>query len=127
MLVRAILLPLTYKSSKSMIRLQQLAPEMKALQTKYKEDPQRLQQETMKFYRENQVNPFASCLPMIAQLPVFLALYYMLRVDLRYDICPRHQPAGHAQPAAVRRDARVELPLHPGPDRTRRPARCSSR
>lgn len=87
-LVRAILLPVTYKSSKSMIRLQQLAPQMKDMQKKYKEDPQRLQQETMKFYRENSVNPFASCLPMVAQLPVFLSLYYMLRVDLRYDICP---------------------------------------
>ncbi len=88
LLVRGALLPLTYKSSKSMIRLQQLAPEMKGLQSKYKEDPQRLQQETMKFYKENQVNPFASCLPMVAQLPVFLSLYYMLRVDLRRDICP---------------------------------------
>ena len=93
LLVRAILLPVTYKSSKSMIRLQQLAPEMKALQTKYKDDPQRLQQETMKFYRENQVNPFASCLPMVAQLPVFLSLYYMLRTDLRHDICPDVNPA----------------------------------
>ena len=97
-LVRAILLPVTYKSSKSMIRLQQLAPEMKALQTKYKQDPQRLQQETMKFYRENQVNPFASCLPMIAQLPVFLGLYYMLRTDLRHDICPQINPAGTPNP-----------------------------
>jgi YidC/Oxa1 family membrane protein insertase len=93
-LVRATLLPLTYKSSKSMIRLQQLAPEMKGLQAKYKQDPQRLQQETMKFYKENQVNPFASCLPMVAQLPVFLSLYYMLRVDLRRDICPSINPLG---------------------------------
>src|SRR4051794_5692971 len=81
-----------------MIRLQQLAPQMKAMQTKYKEDPQRLQQETMKFYKENQVNPFASCLPMVAQLPVFLSLYYMLRVDLRYDICPEINPAGSPNP-----------------------------
>lgn len=93
-LVRAVLLPLTYKSSKSMIRLQQLAPEMKGLQAKYKEDPKRLQQETMKFYKQNQVNPFASCLPMVAQLPVFLSLYYMLRVDLRRDICPTINPPG---------------------------------
>jgi YidC/Oxa1 family membrane protein insertase len=97
-LVRAVLLPVTYKSSKSMIRLQQLAPEMKGLQAKYKQDPQRLQQETMKFYKENQVNPFASCLPMVAQLPVFLSLYYMLRVDLRYDICPLVNPPGSPNP-----------------------------
>jgi YidC/Oxa1 family membrane protein insertase len=98
LLVRMILLPVTYKSSKSMIRLQQLAPEMKALQAKYKEDPQRLQQETMKFYRANSVNPFASCLPMVAQLPVFLSLYYMLRTDLRHDICPDVNPPGTAHP-----------------------------
>jgi YidC/Oxa1 family membrane protein insertase len=97
-LVRAVLLPVTYKSSKSMIRLQQLAPEMKSLQTKYKQDPQRLQQETMKFYKENSVNPFASCLPMVAQLPVFLSLYYMLRVDLRHDICPAINPVSGVNP-----------------------------
>ena len=96
--IRAILLPLTYKSSKGMIRLQQLAPEMKVLQKKYKQDPQRLQQETMKFYKENQVNPFASCLPMIAQLPVFLALFYMLQADLRRDICPTLNPLGTPDP-----------------------------
>jgi YidC/Oxa1 family membrane protein insertase len=98
LLVRAILLPVTYKSSKSMIRLQQLAPQMKTMQKKYKDDPQRLQQETMKFYRENSVNPFASCLPMVAQLPVFLALYYMLRVDLRHDICPEINPVSGVNP-----------------------------
>ena len=118
LLVRAMLLPVTYKSSKSMIRLQQLAPQMKSMQKKYKEDPQRLQQETMKFYRENSVNPFASCLPMVAQLPVFLSLYYMLRVDLRHDICPRDQHRSRRQAAKpLRRDAGVELALHPRPDR----------
>jgi YidC/Oxa1 family membrane protein insertase len=68
------------------------------MQKKYKEDPQRLQQETMKFYRENSVNPFASCLPMVAQLPVFLSLYYMLRVDLRHDICPDINPVSGVNP-----------------------------
>jgi YidC/Oxa1 family membrane protein insertase len=52
----------------------------------------------MRFYRENKVNPFASCLPMVAQLPVFLSLYYMLRTDLRYDICPEAQPPKPAAP-----------------------------
>jgi YidC/Oxa1 family membrane protein insertase len=70
------------------------------MQKKYKEDPQRLQQETMKFYRENSVNPFASCLPMVAQLPVFLSLYYMLRVDLRHDICPAINPVKGVNPLA---------------------------
>ncbi len=85
--VRTVLLPLTIKQFKSMARLQQLAPEMKALQTKYKDDKQRLQQETMKFYRENQVNPLGSCLPLVLQIPVFIALFYMLREDLKIDIC----------------------------------------
>ena len=92
---------------------------MKKLQTKYKDDPQRLQQETMKFYRENKVNPFASCLPMVAQLPVFLSLYYMLRTDLRHDICPDVNPPSVAPTDPVRPQPRVELPLRPGPDQPR--------
>ena len=66
---------------------------MKVLQEKYKDDKQRLQQETMKFYQEHKVNPFASCLPLVAQLPVFLSLFYMLRHDLRHRHLPGHQPA----------------------------------
>ena len=89
--VRAVLVPLTVKQIRSMARLQQLQPELKALQTKYKEDKQRQQQEMMKFYKENNVNPLGSCLPMVAQLPVFIALYYMLRQSLRVDICPKWQ------------------------------------
>ena len=90
-LVRALLLPLTLKQFKSMQRLAQLQPEMTRLKAKYKDDPQRLNQEIMKFYRENKVNPAASCLPLLAQLPVFFALFYMLQDDLRYDICPELQ------------------------------------
>lgn len=85
--VRALLLPLTIKQFKSMRGLQILAPEIKKLQLKYKDDKQRLNQEMMKFYSENKVNPFGSCLPVIAQLPVFLSLFYMLQKDLRQDIC----------------------------------------
>jgi len=86
--VRLVLLPLTLKQVTSMQRLQLLAPEMKAIQEKYKEDKQRQQQEMMKFYRENRVNPLASCLPLLFQLPFFIALYYMLRKDLKADMCP---------------------------------------
>ncbi len=85
--VRAILLPLTFKQFKSMAALQKLAPEMKVLQAKYKDDRQRLNQEMMKFYQENKVNPFSSCLPLVAQMPVFISLFYMLRKDLKEDIC----------------------------------------
>ncbi|HEX7299315.1 MAG TPA: YidC/Oxa1 family membrane protein insertase [Solirubrobacteraceae bacterium] len=86
--VRAVLIPLTLKQFRSMQSLQRLAPEIKELQAKYKDDKQRLNQEMMKFYQENKVNPFGSCLPLVAQLPVFLSLFYMLRKDLKVDICP---------------------------------------
>jgi YidC/Oxa1 family membrane protein insertase len=86
--VRAALIPLTLKQFKSMQALQRLAPEIKALQEKYKDDKQRLNQEMMKFYQENKVNPFGSCLPLVLQLPVFFSLFYMLRKDLKLDICP---------------------------------------
>ena len=91
-LIRMLLLPLTLKQFKSMQSMARLQPEIKKLQDKYKNDKERLNQEMMRFYRENKVNPFASCLPMVAQLPVFLSLFYMLRHDLRYDICPETQP-----------------------------------
>jgi YidC/Oxa1 family membrane protein insertase len=91
-IVRACLLPLTLKQFKSMQAMAQHAPEMKKLQDRYKHDKERLNQEMMKFYRENRINPAASCLPMVAQLPVFLSLYYMLRTDLRHDICPTINP-----------------------------------
>jgi YidC/Oxa1 family membrane protein insertase len=97
-LVRACLLPLTFKQFKSMQSLASHAPEMKKLQEKYKNDKERLNQEMMKFYRENKINPFASCLPLLAQLPVFLSLFYMLRKDLRIDICPEINPPGTANP-----------------------------
>jgi YidC/Oxa1 family membrane protein insertase len=86
-LIRAILVPLTFSQFRSMQRMQVLAPEMKALQQKYKDDKQRQQQEIMKFYKENKVNPLASCLPMALQLPVFISLFYMLRTDLKKHIC----------------------------------------
>jgi YidC/Oxa1 family membrane protein insertase len=86
--VRAALIPLTLKQFKSMQALQRLSPQIKELQAKYKDDRQRLNQEMMKFYQENKVNPFGSCLPLVLQLPVFFSLFYMLRKDLKLDICP---------------------------------------
>jgi YidC/Oxa1 family membrane protein insertase len=98
LVVRAALLPLAVKQFRSMQALQRIAPHLKALQEKYKDDKPRLQQETMKFYQEHKVNPFASCLPLVAQLPVFLSLFYMLRKDLRHDICPAINPEHIANP-----------------------------
>ncbi|HWD66186.1 MAG TPA: YidC/Oxa1 family membrane protein insertase [Solirubrobacteraceae bacterium] len=102
--MRLVLLPLTVRQFHSMQALQRLQPELKALQAKYKEDKQRQQQELMKFYKENNVNPLGSCLPMVLQLPVFISLYYMLRQSLRKDICPNvlnHYAAVHHVTAAV--------------------------
>jgi YidC/Oxa1 family membrane protein insertase len=85
--VRTVMLPLTIKQFKSMQSMARLAPEIKALQQKYKDDKPRQQQEMMAFYKEHQVNPFGSCLPLLLQMPFFISLFYMLRKDLKIDIC----------------------------------------
>ncbi len=77
--VRMILVPLTIKQIHSMQSLQKHAPQMKEIQKKYKGDKQKQNEELMKFYRENQINPAASCLPMLLQIPVFISLYYTLK------------------------------------------------
>lgn len=86
-LIRAILVPVTYRQLKSMQEMQRLAPEINKLKEKYKDDKQRQQQEIMKFYQANKINPLASCLPFALQLPVFISLFYMLRTDLKKQIC----------------------------------------
>ena len=98
--IRLLILPLTFRQVRSMQALQRLQPEIKKLQERYKDDKQRLNQEMMAFYKEHQVNPLSSCLPVLLQLPFFLALFRMLRHDLRADICGQTahscgQIAGH--------------------------------
>ena len=77
--IRAALIPLTYRQIKGMRALQALQPQMKEIQEKYKNDRQRQQQEMMRFYQENKINPLSSCLPLLLQLPVFFALFRLLR------------------------------------------------
>jgi YidC/Oxa1 family membrane protein insertase len=77
--IRAALVPLTYKQIKSMRALQALQPEIKKIQEKFKNDRQRQQQEMMRFYQQNKINPLASCLPLLLQLPVFFALFRLLQ------------------------------------------------
>jgi YidC/Oxa1 family membrane protein insertase len=89
-IVRLILVPLTVRQIHSMQNLQRHAPEMKEIQKKYKADKKRQQEELMKFYRENSINPAASCLPLLAQFPVFIALYFVLRNF------SKHPPGGQA-------------------------------
>src|SRR5829696_9664355 len=85
---RALLIPLTYKQLKGMRALQALQPQLKEIQEKYKNDKQRMQQEMMRFYKENKVNPLASCIPLLAQLPVFITLFFVLKNELADDIGP---------------------------------------
>jgi YidC/Oxa1 family membrane protein insertase len=77
--VRIAILPLTYKGVKGMQNMQRLAPEMKKLQERYKDDKQRLNEEMMKFYQEHGFNPASSCLPLLLQIPFFISLFYLLR------------------------------------------------
>ncbi len=88
-MVRIVLLPLAIKQIRSMQKLAQHAPQLKALQEKYKHDKQRLNEEVMKFYRENKVNPAASCLPIVFQIPIFIALFYVLR-DFEREVFPQY-------------------------------------
>ena len=85
-LVRVAFWPLTHKSTESMKKMQEIQPLLKEIQTKFKDDPQKLQQETMEIYRKNKVNPMSSCLPMLIQIPFFIAIFYVLRsaVELRF-------------------------------------------
>jgi len=82
-IVRMLLVPLTVRQIHSMQNMQRFAPQMKEIQKKYKGDRQRLNEELMKFYKENNINPAASCLPLLAQFPVFIGLYYTLRAFAR--------------------------------------------
>ena len=88
-LVRMLLVPLTVKQIHSMQSMQAHMPEMKEIQRKYKHDKQKLNEELMKFYRENRINPAASCLPFVAQIPVFIGLYFTLKTF------SRHPPPGN--------------------------------
>lgn len=80
--IRLLILPLTWRQTKSMIALQKFQPELKKIQEKYKDDKERLSQEMMKFYREHKVNPFSGCFPLLIQLPIFIALYTAIRTYL---------------------------------------------
>ena len=85
-LVRILFWPLTHKSTVGMKKMQEIQPLMKEIQKKFKDNPQRLQQETWALYKNHKVNPMSSCLPMLIQIPVFIALFNVLRsaVELRY-------------------------------------------
>ena len=92
-IVMAITTPLTLKSTKGMLEMQRIAPEMRRLQNEYRNDRTKLNEEMMKLYQEHKVNPMASCLPLVAQMPVFIVMFRVLR-GLTY------QPRGQAEAIA---------------------------
>jgi YidC/Oxa1 family membrane protein insertase len=89
-MVRMLLVPLTVKQIHGMQNMQAHAPQMKEIQRKYKGDRQKLNEELMKFYKEKNINPASSCLPLLAQIPVFIGLFYTLRTFAK------HPPGGQA-------------------------------
>ena len=78
-IVRVLLVPVAIRQIHSMQSLQMHAPEMKAIQQRYKADRQKQSEELMKFYKENKINPYASCLPIVFQIPIFISLFYVLK------------------------------------------------
>lgn len=81
-IIKLVLYPLTGKSIRAQKALTELQPKLEGIKKKYKNDQQKLAQETMRIYKENKVNPFGSCLPILIQIPIFLALYWVLRAGL---------------------------------------------
>jgi YidC/Oxa1 family membrane protein insertase len=93
--VRAAVLPLSLSGIRSMRRLQLLAPQLKDINERYKNDPERKQRELMSVYKDNGVNPFASCLPFIIQIPFFISIYQLLRSDTFHnDVVSSHSSTG---------------------------------
>ena len=89
-IVRILLVPVAIKQIHSMQGLQIHAPEMKAIQQRYKSDRQKQSEELMKFYKENKINPYASCLPIVFQIPIFISLFFVLK-DFEKEIFPHYK------------------------------------
>jgi len=89
-IVRMLLVPVAIRQIHSMQSLQLHAPEMKAIQQRYKSDRQKQSEELMKFYKENKINPYASCLPIAFQIPIFISLFFVLR-DFEKEVFPKFQ------------------------------------
>lgn len=98
--IMLLITPLTMKSTKGMLEMQRLQPEMKKLQNQYKGDRQKLNEEMMKLYQEHKVNPLASCLPLLAQMPVFIIMFQVLnglgRIGADGTFDPKHIAADSA-------------------------------
>ncbi len=112
-LVMLALFPLTAKQAKSQIMMQRVQPEIKRIQAKYKGDRQKMNEEVMRFYQENKINPLAGCLPLLVQFPIFISLFHLLRSPFEY--VPRDSKLYAAFCGDVGRkacDAAPNLPKH---------------
>jgi YidC/Oxa1 family membrane protein insertase len=107
--VRLLLVPLTYKQITSMLHMQQYQPQIKELNEKYKDDPQRKQQELMKFFKEHGINPLASCFPLLLQMPFFIAMFYALRDPELAAYISTHDPSWFFIPNLEQEPHGVEL------------------
>src|SRR6478609_4275690 len=98
--VMIVITPLTLKSTKGMLEMQRLSPEMRKLQQQYRNDRQKLNEEMMKLYQEHKVNPMASCLPLLAQMPIFFIMFRVLHKLTETVTCPPDGTPGAPQVCA---------------------------
>ena len=122
--VMLIITPLTLKSTKGMLEMQRLAPEMRKLQQQHRNDRQKLNEEMMKLYQEHKVNPMSSCLPLLAQMPVFIIMFRILHgLTYKPSARPRRwSRASSRPPSRTRRPSSGSCPAT-----SPRPASCTSR
>ncbi len=106
LVVMVVTTPFTLKGTRSMIQMQRLQPEMRRLQLKYKDDRQKLNEELMAFYKENQLNPLGGCLPLLLQAPIFMILFNVIRGLTRLD------PAGMFDPKYLDHGSKLFRDLH---------------
>ncbi|HWF17853.1 MAG TPA: membrane protein insertase YidC [Verrucomicrobiae bacterium] len=107
--LKVVFWPLTQASTRSAKRMQELQPQLKALQEKYKDDPQKLPAKQWEFYKKNNINPMAGCLPMLLQVPVFIGFYGMLRTAIELRGAPFLWIGDLSKPDTV---LSLHLPLH---------------
>jgi len=88
LIIKMILLPLTIKQTRSTVKMSSIQPKLKALQEKYKNDPQKLNEKQMQLYKEEGVSPFAGCLPLLIQYPILIAMYYAVNSYTGFDGIP---------------------------------------
>ena len=108
-LVRGALFPISRRQAYLSIKMQELAPELKKVQEKYKSDPQAKQQAVMELYRKHKIHPLGSCLPLFMQMPIFMGLYFALQESIQFRLAPFIWIDNLAAPDQI---AQTHLQLH---------------